>query len=716
MAKLRHGRFFRFPLSLLTYSNDRGELAQHIASHTVVMKGWGRITEAAVEALGDVAGNPNAADAERQARLDFGRGVADWMCTHKPGDVPADFDASDLFHLSALVAVAPAVDFAARNAGGADDRLGGLGIEMKLGSCRATVERYERAEQHVRAYAAAVGNRGKMVDAGASSLWALNKTDSKGRRLSVREFRVLVAIRAGIDGKRFNTIASDALRYLADGCSNRPAFLSLAGAAPLNLDAEGAVSAEALVEPPKLRGESQGIYGYARALGLYHVTGLEGQGIAFTGEAGAFDVLPTARGVLFALRAEYAALATSRIGRLRVDDLFSVGQRVVYIDTGGRNRGARGILRTAVVESVEKDPLAVSAAGVSFTVSRADQFVTPADLVPGLSAEAVEGGDTAAETLPEPTWTGRMIRATRDHLHRLGFFAYVPLGRSGVYSTKLKQADLENAVAEREEYKLTAAHTRRMAGLSVKERVAMMKAAHDAEFRAASERSVGVRSASARSDLGVTSASAKTVFPLQTDPERPPIQKESVAVPSPPRQPPQAGPHAAGTGTMKRAEDRGPSTAAPLPGTAAALFGAPAILPNVSPGQSSQRKGVTEADLPPEPDPPRGGSPLPVPTFEADAPTPIHAAHRPLEGGAPAAALTVETRPEQPPAGALDSTAAFRRQMELGDPGPLYGLGGMFEQIVTADFRGWYVERDRGEVSAERARLAAGKAPSASTG
>ena len=167
--------------------------------------------------------------------------------------------------------------------------------------------------------------------------------------------------------------------------------------------------------------------------------------------------------------------------------------------------------------------------------------------------------------------------------------------------------------------------------------------------------------------------------------------------------------------TKGTAGDRGPATAAPLPALAESLFGAPAILTGASPRQNSQRNEVRETDPTPEPTPPGGGRPVPVPVSEAATPVPITQAYRTGDEGAPPP--LEPTRPAAPPPGALVAAEAFRRALERGDDtANLLGIGGPFHSVETADGRTWYVERDPGEVAAERARMAAERHRSAGTG
>lgn len=170
-----------------------------------------------------------------------------------------------------------------------------------------------------------------------------------------------------------------------------------------------------------------------------------------------------------------------------------------------------------------------------------------------------------------------------------------------------------------------------------------------------------------------------------------------------------AAARARGESRKRMTEDREPVAQAPL-SPSPAVPSTPEPNPSASAALTFEGYDDGEADPTPEPDPPGVGIPAAVPVPEAAVPVPITNAFRPQEGAARAAHGVAEpptANPEHPPAGALWSAEAFARWQASGDPGPVYGPGGMFKQIVTASGRACYAERPKWEVSVERAQIEA---------
>lgn len=825
-TKTKPGPPFRFPLCLLSFSEDREELAWHIMSYALVENGRDRIArkgkwiaekgnvDARSEWLDSAAATVNrfglswrdgspfsVYDGEKIGGLSdvetvFALGVierngSDWM--------PFEgFDASVWWHLAIAVTIAKKRNHALASAGYGEDpgAVYGVGhVGTAPGSLSMLWERYGAASAHVGAYESAVGTPSPWLSMSSRGLWGL----AKGT-LGVREFCILAAVYMGLEGRNWGAVPFSRMRYTADGFTNADAFAAFD---PASVQAEPQKSVGDVAIPegaPTKTASTEGnrIYRYDRARTFYQAAtaGVEAfpdfsteaypfgpDFLPFRGEfADLFTPVVTARGLGFRLAAGsevggISQLAGHPLGPSRpLARDFKAGQLVVWHPD---RPGVDGLLLGRVSAVAEKrSTMEVERAGQATTISRTRCWPAPAEFLPEGDPTELGFEEQAPEELPEraPRWGVESIRRTVNRLYQNHWFAMSYDGRARYYGRgkDLGDDELAEKVFDKMAYKVKAkvkAKTRR--GV-MKERMAALRRDLEAE---ASEAVAAVRDGTKgrRESSGTEPASQR-----EGDGRPTPINemhlsrdaspKDAVPSDTSAREASSSAPHAPRSGGGDGEDTQGEWQAqedhaeTPMGDGAASIFGEPALSrpvgrpsggpptstpepwppPDAFPRRAAEDNarfhGVDVVDLfvevpdptglrPPvytvrRPDPPTphseeragpdvtpdppdgGGTPAPVPsrepTPEDAAPPKMYRAPRPEDQVVP---TPEPRRPTSPPDGALDAAEAFRQAQ--GDE-RLLGEGGLYDQVVTADGRAWYVARDRADVEAERRRLAEG--------
>ena len=451
MAKVasrnRSGAYFRFPLALLTLTDDPADFWQTVTSWTAVDGGSHRaekIGRGEIEASDDY-GDPFSSGAE----------LAAWVEIERPGLLPNDYDSDNPLHVGIAVAVAPGVVKNFRE--GVSFKTGGMGLsdDLKVNSAAYTVRRYREALAHVEAQAKATGGRSPNVTLRGDFL-----RDIKSGRISWAEAKVLCAVYSAVGKAQGVTVSYPQIRARADGYRSVKAFEAAAHARGAVPSAD--VPASALAPVPsafKRSRRKSGLLRYDEAVGYLRLWGTDDDrtlvetGHTPAGENGVCDVIPTPAGVLFKLRPEFMPPEGARMktGSHHLDTIYTDGERVLYALPG-----ADGLF-VGTVAGVDHWGLDVERNGETSRLRRAESYVTPVTAAPELAALAAlaEAGTGETADVPEPSLSTKRVRKITADLGRLRFYTRVSLGdgKGWAYSIKGDEDEIIDVIATRLDYK-----------------------------------------------------------------------------------------------------------------------------------------------------------------------------------------------------------------------------------------------------------------------
>lgn len=194
--KTRTDDYYQFPLCLLTLPLTEKDLVQHIISHVLVAKGAiirDKMNENAEYVPGYEILTENRED------LGLTRMEEIVLTLRNQDRLPEDFEASDSNHLAIAAMV-----FTHKG--------------ICVGSCEGTVDRYEHCRRHVFKLAEVMG-RDVEVRIRYDILWQLDNN-----QISMREFRIMAGVYAGLGNKPYGSVTLKRLRYLSAGLKSEQAF------------------------------------------------------------------------------------------------------------------------------------------------------------------------------------------------------------------------------------------------------------------------------------------------------------------------------------------------------------------------------------------------------------------------------------------------------------------------------------------------------------
>lgn len=459
------GAYFRFPLAVFSMGLEATDLWMAVVSYCAVHNGRKRLERIdRGEPIGK-ARRPSVRALNPQTR-DSWTSAAEflhWVCGTGPFNdqsnrivIPDDYDPLDRRHRGVLCALAPANTDEGVPVGGLAYR-GVAGLRVP--SIAYLIEQYEVVEAHVRAQAEATGLEASRMPNVTFRYDVFHDIAALRSRRSLKpaEARVLAAVYSAVGDKETAAVSLEKLRYRADGYRSRTAFEAAMRAAGAIPDPDISVG---LLEPVPdgFRRERRraGFLRYDEAVGFLRTQRPDGpslvaRGVALTGSGGAFDVVPTPEGVVFALRDEFALPEGTqmRTGNRDPNEFYTSGDRVVYTRSGVDGLFLGTIVRVGnhvVVKRGERKE----------RLRRAECFVTPAHYVGDL-VEAAEVTPRAAQVLeaPEPSLSLKRVRTLTATLGRLRFYQRVQPGRGKpwVYSITLDEDEIAERVADRVDHK-----------------------------------------------------------------------------------------------------------------------------------------------------------------------------------------------------------------------------------------------------------------------
>lgn len=512
-------RPFRFPLCLLSFSDDREQLAQHIISYCLIEQGlWQirkqgkRLADKAGRTEGDLryesaemcaarygysvevlAGHLASEGGQRLTREETIFALSAVERSGEEWHPHPDFKPYVWWHLAYAVSIAKKKNHRlasyAEGSGEEDmSAVGGLDLNVNSAHLDSTFTRWTRAAAHVETYRQRTGSGSMYVSVQRRAVWALNPGGSDG--LSIREFSILAAIYAGLRERKWGAVSLSWIQYLADGFSSEERFLDwhrAEGAAAVD---PGDVPLPSSAETGS-RGEAKGLYRYDRARSFYLQA--RDQVGAFDPETGVADVsydvedfgemfepLLTQRGLLFELREPFRDHGNLPLGDTpEMTRDFTEGERVVWLPKTPSGGLFVGTIRAA---SGKRRLFDVERGGEVYHISRSGSNMAPAAFLPDGSEQDRGPSDTVQ---PEPRYGIEQIRRTRDRLRQLGFFAMASDGRSTYYGRGLEQADLEDKVFEKQAHKVRAKARKTKQRAVNQARLDALRAELDAEQSAA---------------------------------------------------------------------------------------------------------------------------------------------------------------------------------------------------------------------------------------